>query len=287
MRKNAFTLIELLVVIAIIAILAAILFPVFAQAKESAKDTQALSNIKQTGLAYIMYSADYDDVLPLMARSDSVEGWWVWQETIQPYVKTWELMIHPKMPRPSGDIAYWQRIQHLGAAPTAQSVNQTESTHMGAYWEYTMPAFAGGNLVRINGILGAGISADGSTWYAQRNAPSRSQSSINNIADVWMAGDAGNWDMLWGIYGNVFGYCGGWGDWTAKPGAWTIAGPHARKRTVAGRSGMETVCAWPNGQSTYVAVDGHATASNYRGVIVGETVDLGGGVLGLKKFWPD
>jgi len=61
--KKAFTLIELLVVIAIIAILAAILFPVFAQAKEAAKKTSDLNNLKQFGLASIMYAGDYDDAL--------------------------------------------------------------------------------------------------------------------------------------------------------------------------------------------------------------------------------
>jgi len=61
--KKGFTLIELLVVIAIIAILAAILFPVFAQAKEAAKRAACLSNTKQIGLSYLMYSGDYDDVL--------------------------------------------------------------------------------------------------------------------------------------------------------------------------------------------------------------------------------
>ena len=58
--STAFTLIELLVVIAIIAILAAILFPVFAQAKNAAKGTQSLSNVKQIGLASLMYSNDFD-----------------------------------------------------------------------------------------------------------------------------------------------------------------------------------------------------------------------------------
>lgn len=63
-RSSGFTLIELLVVIAIIAILASILFPVFAQAKDAAKKTQCVSNTKQLGLAAIMYSNDSDDTLP-------------------------------------------------------------------------------------------------------------------------------------------------------------------------------------------------------------------------------
>ena len=64
-RRRGFTLIELLVVIAIIAILAAILFPVFARAREKARQTSCLSNVKQTALAMMMYAQDYDEVYPI------------------------------------------------------------------------------------------------------------------------------------------------------------------------------------------------------------------------------
>ena len=64
-RRPAFTLIELLVVIAIIAILAAILFPVFARARAQARKATCASNLKQLGLAFLMYSQDYDETFPV------------------------------------------------------------------------------------------------------------------------------------------------------------------------------------------------------------------------------
>lgn len=74
-RQKAFTLIELLVVIAIIAILAAILFPVFAQAKSAAKKTACISNAKQVGLAYNLYVNDYDDRLPARYYQGGTVRW--------------------------------------------------------------------------------------------------------------------------------------------------------------------------------------------------------------------
>jgi prepilin-type N-terminal cleavage/methylation domain-containing protein len=76
MRKRAFTLIELLVVIAIIAILAAILFPVFAQAKNAAKNTADLSNARQIAMALKMYLADNDDTMPIFYAYNSVPPAW-------------------------------------------------------------------------------------------------------------------------------------------------------------------------------------------------------------------
>lgn len=97
-RSNrAFTLIELLVVIAIIAILAAILFPVFAQAKMAAKKTADLSSIKQLGTATQIYLADFDDTYPMHAFWE--DGWateegkkMYWPGRIFPYMKTFNLL---------------------------------------------------------------------------------------------------------------------------------------------------------------------------------------------------
>jgi prepilin-type N-terminal cleavage/methylation domain-containing protein/prepilin-type processing-associated H-X9-DG protein len=83
MVRRAFTLIELLVVIAIIAILAAILFPVFAQAKVSAKKIADLSNLKQIGLALMLYAGDYDDSIPMVKMAGAHQITWV--DELQPY----------------------------------------------------------------------------------------------------------------------------------------------------------------------------------------------------------
>src|SRR5262249_40192133 len=106
MRKSkAFTLIELLVVIAIIAILAAILFPVFAQAKLAAKATASLSNTKQEALGLLMYSNDYDDMW-VVDMSFNVQnasyyfgapfnGFYMWSNLEIPYIKTSQIFIDP------------------------------------------------------------------------------------------------------------------------------------------------------------------------------------------------
>jgi len=73
-RRGGFTLIELLVVIAIIAILAAILFPVFARAREKARMISCLSNMKQVGIALTMYTQDYDETLPDNGKNSKVPG---------------------------------------------------------------------------------------------------------------------------------------------------------------------------------------------------------------------
>src|SRR5687768_8431308 len=88
-NRAAFTLIELLVVIAIIAILAAILFPVFAQAREKARETACLSNCKQIGTAVLMYASDYDDSIVGWLKNEpgSTRQQRLWTGMLQPYIK--------------------------------------------------------------------------------------------------------------------------------------------------------------------------------------------------------
>ena len=91
-QSKAFTLIELLVVIAIIAILAAILFPVFARAREKARQASCQSNLKQWGLAFMMYAQDYDERLPKGWNRPSGWSWgWAWFDALQPYVKNQQI----------------------------------------------------------------------------------------------------------------------------------------------------------------------------------------------------
>jgi prepilin-type N-terminal cleavage/methylation domain-containing protein/prepilin-type processing-associated H-X9-DG protein len=108
-RHSGFTLIELLVVIAIIAILAAILFPVFARARENARRTSCISNLKQMGLAAMQYTQDYDEGLPVALYSvpggysypDGSE-WYTdtlyWPQMLYPYHKSTQVFFCPSSP---------------------------------------------------------------------------------------------------------------------------------------------------------------------------------------------
>ena len=99
MRKVGFTLIELLVVIAIIAILAAILFPVFAKVREKARQTSCLSNEKQIGLAILSYTSDYDETYPRRQFQDPVNGVYIsWRQLMQPYFKSTQIFHCPSNP---------------------------------------------------------------------------------------------------------------------------------------------------------------------------------------------
>ena len=115
LRKSGFTLIELLVVIAIIAILAAILFPVFARAREKARGNTCLSNIKQLTLGFLMYANDYDERFP-----GCLSGWYnlpTWRSAIYPYTKNLQIFQCPS--RPNAGIPSWPAIEYPPGTTTA------------------------------------------------------------------------------------------------------------------------------------------------------------------------
>ena len=132
MRRTGFTLIELLVVIAIIAILAAILFPVFARAREKARQTSCLSNVKQMALGLLMYAQDYDEMFGLAGGYNGDNTWArQWSIAIQPYVKNWQIERCPSNGAnpgygPSNPYVYWG--QPNDAFPNYAALNGLQFT---------------------------------------------------------------------------------------------------------------------------------------------------------------
>jgi prepilin-type N-terminal cleavage/methylation domain-containing protein/prepilin-type processing-associated H-X9-DG protein len=127
--RSAFTLIELLVVIAIIAILAAILFPVFGRARENARRSSCLSNMKQLGLGMMQYIQDYDETFPhaFWNVDNSVNGYQDqanergWSYNIQPYIKS---------------VQVFQCPSDLVAPPNYSLLSDTAGQHYLAYTDY-------------------------------------------------------------------------------------------------------------------------------------------------------
>lgn len=273
--KKAFTLIELLVVIAIIAILAAILFPVFAQAKESAKNTQLLSNIKQQGTAGIMYANDADDQFcPTMASQPVIDGDYGWQDLSQPYAKNYDVYINPKRTRPTGTTAEiaFKRLQHMATYPRAvTSAFATVATTNG-YFGGAGVTHSGVANVRWDGIGGfVNLAPPTADWLGRKASPSLTSSQVAEPSVCAMFFESTNWDAWASLHtadANVMGYCYRWNPATfsAEGALYTFAGASATTRpdndTVI-RDGIRA-CAVSKGKTTYVATDSSAKSVDVR-----------------------
>ncbi len=182
-RTRAFTLIELLVVIAIIAILAAILFPVFAQAKTSAKKTNALSQTKQIATAWQIYANDYDD-LAVNVSSGGPQGvartdFWI---VMQPYVKSVDMFFSSERTEKG---CYYHSASDIASTPWAKAIYDLNPTGrcLGYGYNWGPQIYAGG------GVLGAVQNINGVDGSAGTVQPGRSLTSFDEPANLFVFGD--------------------------------------------------------------------------------------------------
>lgn len=148
--RRGFTLIELLVVIAIIAILAAILFPVFAQARKAAWKTVDISNFKQTGLSIPMYITDHDDSFPMSNSGHHPSGWGfctpdrVWGQQVLPYVKNIDVFRSPVDGENKDSIVFRDHASYCGRTvanltPDNKAYIQLVRSNMGYNYVFLSP----------------------------------------------------------------------------------------------------------------------------------------------------
>lgn len=250
--KKAFTLIELLVVIAIIAILAAILFPVFAQAKLAAKKTASLSNVKQIGTSEIMYSTDADGMFVLESNASDALGTSLaaqlqagtaqtWVLLIQPYMKNFGLMVDPGVGDPGG-------FYNSGSSNTAGAAN----------WFYNQERYSGFGYNYM--FL--------SPWYNCVSALARSETQAVKPAETVMftTSQAFTTSPQYGYYQ------------ANAPGAWPIIAPApyacirwdgtkgsgnwSANNGSVGKITSSTRAVKPYGGANVLWVDGHAKFTN-------------------------
>jgi len=147
-KRFAFTLIELLVVIAIIAILAAILFPVFAQARDKARQASCISNLKQIATACIMYTQDYDETFALNTNETPPDGATTitnlyditWNKAVEPYVKNTGVWVCPSAKYFERDLESTANYLASGAYSGSLSNAAAQTSRKGTIWDYGVPS---------------------------------------------------------------------------------------------------------------------------------------------------
>lgn len=165
-RRRGFTLIELLVVIAIIAILAAILFPVFARARENARRSSCQSNLKQLALGVMQYTQDYDERFPDYAGTPSAEATYGWSGVLQPYLKSLQILQCPS------DSTAFPTTDSVSGAGLANEVGYSDYAYnLWLGWTGGPSPSPGSTLslaaltqVSLTVMIHDSLSGNGSTW---------------------------------------------------------------------------------------------------------------------------
>jgi prepilin-type N-terminal cleavage/methylation domain-containing protein len=226
--KRAFTLIELLVVIAIIAILAAILFPVFAQAKESAKRTACLSNARQIGLAQKMYSTDSDDTMPIFHAYNTAPAPWVdghfgTEYLLLPYCKNRDVF---RSPLDAGG-PYLAQDPGLAGRPA--------STYWQAYG--SSYRFGGCSFTKVDGFSRQNDSVRSENWIVTETSFADPANTRTIRVEMMPFFEQKN-DPTCTRYGYDCGY---FQKWSSIGGSVIFADGHAKSVTSAGQFDLQVV----------------------------------------------
>jgi prepilin-type N-terminal cleavage/methylation domain-containing protein len=279
-HRRAFTLIELLVVIAIIAILAAILFPVFAQAKVAAKKTAVLSNAKQFGTSQFLYGSDSDDLFsPAMSYNDQWEMK-SWAVLCQPYIKNYGLLMDPFTPAKLTDNPFVLNSQwgmptrRVASNNCPTDPNDLSKCAMGVYNPASLAQITGGQRWGRDGIAGANFEATPWMWSAsgyKGGTPSLSSTQIARPSDTLLITQAGTPDLMWHQDQNPDESGRYWGDapFNLYGDANVTSGPMGRVGTSGQKAGVYSTAIWeptqfPEGINVSVFTDGHAKAQPWR-----------------------
>jgi prepilin-type N-terminal cleavage/methylation domain-containing protein/prepilin-type processing-associated H-X9-DG protein len=243
--QRGFTLIELLVVIAIIAILAAILFPVFAHAREKARQTSCLSNLKQQGTAMLMYAQDHDGLfVPVIARPsrDVTNPYlWSWMHLLEPYTKNRGVFVCPSSGNRSLE---FDRADQQQNPDLIRNYGYVASFRVRGYEQITAITgpFGRAFFEGIGGFYGI------PTGDFLEDAPSYSETQIARPVDTILLLDHNTFD--WGVGDN------------RKRDLWFPEPRHLLEPDVKGPDGHIA----PQGILNCLFVDGHAKGLKHQAV---------------------
>ncbi len=186
---GGFTLIELLVVIAIIAILASILFPVFATAREKARATQCISNLRQLGQALEMYSTDYDDLYPFAVDPADAELPEIWDSH-----PAWQALI-PNMPRVKDALAPYIREPEIWHCKSDRGYTKLEGTNLNLNGKPTSFAAFGTSYMWRTEIAFRHSGPSLLAYPSETNVLFDAHGSWHGRSQAY---EAGRWNMLYG-----------------------------------------------------------------------------------------